>query len=272
MPSHVTHHVLTGLAIALFMIAASIFAVYALRIGNYTASSPAGQPEIEQPVAVIVKPEPEVPVILPAPIFKHDYAIPPVVDGIPPVITNFKTEDPVVFLTIDDGGYKDPSVVKLLKDNNLKASLFLAKSFIWRNTEVFKEIVSNGALVENHTLSHDLGMVKTMTYDQQKNEICGMSDYIEREFGRRPIFFRPPGGAYTATMIQAAGACGMRAVVTWIATVNNGTLQYQIGDRLRPGDIVLMHFRPEFALDIQGFVNAMNASGLHTELLEDWIN
>jgi hypothetical protein len=48
-------------------------------------------------------------------------------------------------------------------------------------------------------------------------------------------------------------------------------MQYQIGNGLRPGDIVLMHFRPEFRSDMQAFVDAENAAGLHTELLEDWL-
>jgi hypothetical protein len=33
-----------------------------------------------------------------------------------------------------------------------------------------------------------------------------------------------------------------------------------------------MHFRPEFASDLQAFVNAQNAAGLHTELLENWLS
>jgi len=70
-------------------------------------------------------------------------------------------------------------------------------------------------------------------------------------------------------MRQAAYDCGMKAVVTWIAKANGGSMQYQIGDKLRAGDIVLMHFRPEFKSDLQAFVDAEKAAGLHTELLED---
>jgi hypothetical protein len=63
----------------------------------------------------------------------------------------------------------------------------------------------------------------------------------------------------------------MKAVVTWIAKANGGSMQYQIGNGLRPGDIVLMHFRPEFKQDLQAFINAQDAAGLHTELLEDLV-
>jgi hypothetical protein len=48
-------------------------------------------------------------------------------------------------------------------------------------------------------------------------------------------------------------------------------MEYQLANVLRPGDIVLMHFRPEFGADVAAFVDALRAAGLHTELLEDWL-
>jgi peptidoglycan/xylan/chitin deacetylase (PgdA/CDA1 family) len=198
-----------------------------------------------------------------------DYSLPPENNGLSPVVYKVSTDQNVVFLGLDDGAFKDQSVIDIMRKNNIKASLFLSKAFIASNPDFFKQLVDLGSVVENHTLTHDLNMVKDQTYDQQKNEICGMSDYVTEHYGRRPILFRPPGGAYSDTMRQAAADCGMKAVVTWIAKANGGSMQYQVGDKLRPGDVVLMHFRPEFAQDMQAFVNAMNAAGLHTALLED---
>jgi peptidoglycan/xylan/chitin deacetylase (PgdA/CDA1 family) len=208
---------------------------------------------------------------VPLPEFVPDYTIPPIRDGMAPVVTNIPTSQKVVFLSIDDGAFKDQSVIDILQKNYIKASLFLSKAFIAGNPSFFEQIIAQGSLVEDHTLTHDLNMVKDETYDQQKNEICGMADYEESQYGRRPIFFRPPGGAYSDTMRQAAADCGMKAVVTWIAKANAGSMQYQIGNKLRPGDIVLMHFRPEFASDMKAFIDAQNAAGLHTELLEDLV-
>jgi peptidoglycan/xylan/chitin deacetylase (PgdA/CDA1 family) len=97
------------------------------------------------------------------------------------------------------------------------------------------------------------------------------ADVQERQFGRRPVFFRPPGGAYNTDTRRAAAVCGMRAVVTWIAKANAGRMEYQLAPRLRPGDIVLMHFRREFAADMSAFLEAVAAAGLRIELLEDWL-
>jgi peptidoglycan/xylan/chitin deacetylase (PgdA/CDA1 family) len=259
--------IFTGIIVA--GIAVFVFNISQPRSDNQTAKP---NPIVAQPNPAPAQPVPT-PTVAPkvqTPPPKHDFTIPPVVNGIPPVLTNFKTTDPVVFLGIDDGAFKDPSVVKIMKDNNIKASLFLAKSFIAGNPDFFKDIVANGSLIEDHTLTHNLQMVKVMTYDEQKAEICGMADYEQAQYGRRPVFVRPPGGAYSSTFLQAAGACGMRAVVNWIAKANGGSMQYQIGHVLRPGDIVLLHFRPEFKQDMQAFIDAEKAAGLHTELLENW--
>lgn len=203
------------------------------------------------------------------PSFVADYNLPPIQNGMAPVIYTIPTKQNIVFLGIDDGAFKNQSVIDILKKNNIKASLFLSKAFISGNPDFFKQITAQGSFIEDHTIGHDTNMIKNQSYGQQKADICGMADYEEVHFGRRPTLFRPPGGAYSDIMRQAAADCGMKAVVTWIAKANGGAMQYQIGNKLRPGDVVLMHFRPEFAKDMQAFVDAEKTAGLHTELIED---
>ena len=199
----------------------------------------------------------------------HDYTIPPVTNGLAPVLSSIPTKEPVVFLGIDDGANKQPFELQLMQTNHVKASLFLANRFISDNPGFFKGFINEGSLIEDHTIDHKL--LSNLTYQQQVQEICGQADLETQEYGRRPILFRPPGGDYNTDTQRAAAACGMKAVVLWIAKANGGSMQYQIGHSLRPGDIVLMHFRPEFQQDMQAFLTAQNAAGLHTELLEDWL-
>lgn len=193
------------------------------------------------------------------------------ISGGAPLTYRIETDQPVVFLTIDDGVTKDPSFAEYLNIYNLKASLFLYENTVLSNPDYFREFTKSGSLIENHTVSHNLRMTNVMNYEQQRAEICGMADYVQATYGRRPVFFRPPGGAYNANTFLAANDCGMKAVVTWVATINNGQLQYQVGDKLRAGDIVLMHFRDDFKADIDAFVRAADAAGLQTDLLENWL-
>lgn len=199
-----------------------------------------------------------------------DYVLPPIVDGLAPVLTKIPTEQKVVFLTIDDGAVKRDSDLALLERDGLKASLFLAHSIIANDPEFFLKFTAAGHVIENHTMSHNLGFIQ-LSYEEQKAEICDMADFEEQHYGRRPVFFRPPGGPYTQATRAAVAACGLKAIVDWESKANAGGMQYQVGNGLRPGDIVLMHFRPEFPDDLASFVQAQKAAGLKVVLLEDYL-
>ena len=212
-------------------------------------------------------PKSQVPVALPP--IQTDYKIPPITDGVAPVLSRIPTKESVVFLGIDDGIYPDPQAAKLMQDNSVNASLFLTNKYIVNNPSYFANVAqASGSLIEDHTLDHHL--MTTLSYDQQKQEICDTADKYTTLFSRRPILFRPPGGAYDLDTQKAAAACNMKAIIMWDVTVNNGALQYQVGHQLRAGDIVLMHFRTTFVEDMQAFIDAAKAQGLHTELLENW--
>lgn len=198
-----------------------------------------------------------------------DYEIPPIKNGLAPVLIRIPTKQPVVFLGIDDGVHRDPSQLRLMQMYKIKASLFLTESAIHKDSKFFKPFINAGSLVENHTVHHEL--MSKLTYGQQKREICKEADKQAKQYGRRPVLFRPPGGDYNLATRRAAAACGMKAVVNWVAKANGGSMQYQVGDHLRPGDIVLMHFRPEFKDDMEAFVKARDDAGLQTDLLENWL-
>ena len=173
-----------------------------------------------------------------------DIYLPSIKDGLAPAVRTLDTKQNVVFLGIDDGAYKNPKVIEIMKKNKIKASLYLADRFINDNYDFFKDMVPMGSKIENHTLHHRL--LSQLTYDEQKKEICGMADLEEKVYGKRPTLFRPPGGDYNTDTQKAAAACGMKAVVLWVAKANGGSMQYQGEHKLRKGDIVLMHFRPLF--------------------------
>ncbi|WP_168709245.1 polysaccharide deacetylase family protein [Arthrobacter sp. PAMC25564] len=203
--------------------------------------------------------------------FIPDFKLPPVQNGLAPVLTRIETKHPVVFLTIDDGITRTPEMVRLMTEYDYPASIFLTRNFVQNDPAFFKQFAVQGSLVENHTISHNINMVTQLGYQQQLAEITGMQDYAQQQFGRRPTLFRPPGGAYSTALRQAVAAAGMKAVVTWEAKANAGRMDYQYGNALRPGDIVLMHFRPEFAADLAAFRAAQLAAGLEVVLLEDFL-
>lgn len=190
-------------------------------------------------------------------------------DALVPTISRINTTKPVVFLTIDDGIHADPAQLDMMKQHNLKASLFLVDRFTKDKVPFFSQFIPAGSLIENHGATHYL--LPDRPYEEQKEDICKQADLEKQQYGRRPVLFRPSGGMYNDTTRKAAAACGMKALVMWTAEAKNGVMEYQNGG-LKPGDIVLMHFTPHFTSDLQAFIDAQNAAGLHTELLENWLD
>jgi peptidoglycan/xylan/chitin deacetylase (PgdA/CDA1 family) len=187
--------------------------------------------------------------------------------GMAPVITRVETTDPVVFLTIDDGWTREPEALAAFEEAGVPATLFVLDAPIIEDAEFFRSMPDT--LVEGHTQTHvDL---TTVSYEQQRAEICGNADTIERTFGRRPVLFRPPYGEHNEATLRAAADCGMDAVVLWEQSLNGDVVSYRSETRFRPGDIILMHFRPDFVDELHTAMRHAEGAGLEFALLEDYI-
>lgn len=184
-----------------------------------------------------------------------------------PVITRIETGDPVVFLTIDDGHTRSPELVEALGELGVPVTLFLVDQPIARGADFFRSLP--GAVVEAHGQTHT--SLRGLPEHRQRAEICGNAGTIERAFGRRPMLFRPPYGNYDQATRQAAASCGMAAVVLWEATVDGGRISHRHVPELRPGDIVLLHFRPRLVDELRLVVERIEAAGLRVGLLEEYL-
>jgi peptidoglycan/xylan/chitin deacetylase (PgdA/CDA1 family) len=186
-----------------------------------------------------------------------------------PFLSHVPTDHKVVFITIDDGWSRVPEFVNYVRDNRLPITVFLLNDAAKNDYGYFRELQQAGAVIEDHTLTH--ANLTKLSPAQQKQQICGAADIFAKEFGRRPVLFRPPYGAKNASVFESAAACGMKAVVNWTVAVNDGQVQYQVGNHLRPGDIVLMHFRPTIMTDIQALMKAIQEQGFAVGKLEAYV-
>jgi peptidoglycan/xylan/chitin deacetylase (PgdA/CDA1 family) len=197
---------------------------------------------------------------------------PATVGGKAPVVRHIDTGGkPYVFITIDDGAVQDPHALDLIKQSGARPTLFLNDHYVKGHEDYFKQLQDKDDLViGNHTVNHpDLAK---LSYAAQKKEICDDSDAFAKVFGHRPTLFRPPFGNYNAETLRATADCGLKALVMWTAAVNDGVVQFQAGNKLKAGDIVLMHFRKTFVQDYTAFVNRAKQDGLTPVPLPDWLS
>ncbi len=181
------------------------------------------------------------------------------------------TTRPVAFLTIDDGVVRHPMALDLIRAAKIPVTLFLTTRYVSGNQGFFGALRDTGyATIEDHTITHT--KLTTLSYGDQKHELCGASDQLAQWYGRRPILFRPPYGERNDATLAAAWDCGLKAGFYWRETVDAGNVYYQRPDhKIHQGDIILMHFRPAFPDDFIAALTAIKNSGLTPALLEDYV-
>lgn len=183
--------------------------------------------------------------------------------------TNVPVDQPVAFLTIDDGWTKDPDAIALLRAAHIPFTMFLTTDAIRDDPAFFRSLESLGGVIEDHTITHS--DLSTLDYARQVHEICGSAATLTAWYGRRPVLMRAPYGDSDAATLRAAASCGIRATVYWNEMVVDGKVEYQRPGGIHPGDMVLMHFKPTFREDFLAAVEAFHASHVTPALLENYL-
>lgn len=178
------------------------------------------------------------------------------------------TSEPVVFITIDDGVTPDKAGLEIMRQRRAVAALFLNQVNVHKHRDYYRQWQDAGSTIQNHTLSHP--RLPKMQPDQQQHEICTNAEWLKGEYGTRPALFRPPYGEFNDTTRQTAGSCGQKYLVHWSAVVENGQINYARGS-MQPGEILLLHFTPDLARDLQAVFADADARGFKIGKLEDWL-
>ena len=191
-------------------------------------------------------------------------------DGLPPVVSSIDTSDKVVFLTIDDGASKVPAVADLLAETGVPVTPFLTTNVVSGSRKYFAKISeADGQTIQNHSVTHS--EMRSLSDAGQRDEICDASDKLASWFGATPWMFRPPYGEYNTTTREAAKACGIDYLVLWTVSLPGCCLRYQVGDELRPGDIILTHWREDLADDLLYTLKIIHAQGFKVAALQDYL-
>lgn len=186
------------------------------------------------------------------------------------LIHHIPTDQKVVFITIDDGLTKDQKTAKYMAARKLPITAFLTIDSIKDDFPFFSSLAQHNTVIENHTVGHPV--MPKLPYEKQKEEICHSSESLHLLYGRRPQLFRPPYGEYNDDTLRAAAACGIKATVLWSAVMQGGTLHYQTpATSLKPGDIILLHYKPELQQDLELLIRSIHEQGFQIGQLEDWI-
>ncbi|MDO5136008.1 MAG: polysaccharide deacetylase family protein [Eubacteriales bacterium] len=161
------------------------------------------------------------------------------------------TQEKILYLTFDCG-YENgcmPDILKALKKHKAPAAFFVVGNFISDQPELLKEMVAEGHLIGNHTLTHP-DMSKISTKEAFQRELKAVEDLYQQVIGSpMPPLYRPPRGIYSRENLTMAKELGYHtffwslAYVDWYQD-NQPTKEeafQKLIPRVHPGAIVLLH-------------------------------
>lgn len=121
-------------------------------------------------------------------------------------------DEKVISLTFDEG-YENgftPSVLKTLKEKNVKAVFFLTYDFVERNPELVKQMIDEGHVIGNHTYRHyTLDEVST---EEATKEIVYLHEYMKKNFNYEMKYFRFPKGEFSEATLALVKSLGYKSI------------------------------------------------------------
>ena len=124
------------------------------------------------------------------------------------------TSQKKIYLTFDAGyenGYT-ADILQTLKKHNVRAAFFLVGNYIQTSPDLVKQMVADGHIVGNHTMTHpDMGAIAEESAFRE--ELEGLEKLYQEVTGEQlPKFYRPPQGKFSVENLKMAQKMGYKTV------------------------------------------------------------
>lgn len=172
-------------------------------------------------------------------------------------------EDEKKILLTFDQGYENGltgQILDTLKEKNVKAVFFVLQDYAERNPELVQRMIDEGHIVGNHSVSHY--SMPELSAEQCAEEINGLQDYMNENFGYEMTLFRPPMGEFSEQSLAVTKECGCKTVLWSFAYADWDTenqpdpasSEQKLIDAAHEGAIYLLHSVSQTNADILGGV------------------
>ncbi|HEY6369950.1 MAG TPA: polysaccharide deacetylase family protein [Candidatus Sulfotelmatobacter sp.] len=149
-------------------------------------------------------------------------------------------------LTYDDGPNDPhtPRLLEVLAKHDVRATFFLIGRYVRQRPEIAREVVKAGHAVGNHTFTHPLLTLKSVTEVRQELSACRSALYDA--VGEHSSLFRPPFGGRRPAVLRVARELGLEPVM-WNVTgydwnaPPSAVIERNVSRQIRGGDVILLH-------------------------------
>lgn len=184
-------------------------------------------------------------------------------------LTEAQRPTKAVSITFDDGPnpHCTPAILSILARYGASATFFCIGQEASRYPALLQDIVQSGSEVGNHTLSHlDL---TTLGRTGLATELTSSKALLEALCGAQVRLVRPPFGKYSDA-VQAVAAESEQGLALWNVDPRDwdrpdvSTIVSRVMGKVKPGDVVLLHERPETVLALPLILTALRARGVES--------
>ena len=188
----------------------------------------------------------------------------------------------IAYLTFDDGPHATNTVevLKVLKENNVKATFFVVGDMVAKNPDLVKKIKEDGHTIANHTTQHKYFYA---TADEFLNDIMDTDAKISEALGEehKSLFVRVPGGSMGKTLEKSVLADNGYIDTNWTALNGDSEkggkvsseyilqrIDNTVGDNQY--EVVLMHdIKSITASNLQAVIDLIKEKGYVFEALDE---
>ena len=157
---------------------------------------------------------------------------------------NEDSNDVSVMINVYWGDEYIGDMLDILKEKNVKVTFFVGGTWVAKNEEMLKRMVSEGHELGNHGYSHK--DCNTLSKEQLVDEIKKTNDIVKSFTGVQMGLFMPPSGAYDSLTVEVANELGYKTIM-W----SKDTIDWRDQDKnlifnratqgIKGGDLILMH-------------------------------
>jgi len=161
--------------------------------------------------------------------------------------SNPNVDKNAIAITFDDGPHPiiTPQILELLEKYNSKATFFCIGKHIEEHPELFKQIVSDGHTIGNHSYNHanNFGFLSTK---KVVAELKKTDDLIYGLINKKNNLFRPPFGVTNPNIAKAIKKT-KHHVIGWSVRSLDTKIKdpkkilKRITKNLKKGDVILLH-------------------------------
>jgi peptidoglycan/xylan/chitin deacetylase (PgdA/CDA1 family) len=165
------------------------------------------------------------------------------------LVWRIPTNDPVLFLTFDDGPIPEitPWVLELLKQYQAKATFFCIGDNVRKHPDIYKQVIEQGHVIGNHTFHHLNGW--TTGNKKYFDDIDKCASLLKKQASASnnvSDLFRPPYGKIRPT--QLARLKKQYRIIMWDVlskdydtSLSGEQCIQRVVKQAKPGSIIVFH-------------------------------